>query len=96
VRRLQSRKTGEVFIATEPLDEQSFRRDLNRLIRDSRFGIVSPWAETGGVEPESEEDEEALLSSDHEDIFPEETGRQVFLDNVADEGAQEEIETLTA
>ena len=96
-RRLRSRSTGEVFVAaTEHLDEASFRRSLNGLVRDPRFGIVSPWAEADGVEPEGEEDEEALLSSDHEDAFPEETGREAFLDNVADEGAQEEIETLTA
>jgi hypothetical protein len=97
VRRLRSRKSGEVFLAaTEPLDERGFRRNLNGLIRDERFGIVSPWAEADGVEPEGEEGEEALLSSDHEDVFPEETGRQAFLDNVADESAREEIEALTA
>lgn len=97
VRRLRSRGTGEVFLATtEPLDEVRFRRGLNGLIRDPRFGIVSPWAEADAVEPEGEEHEEALLSSDHEDVFPEETGRQAFLDNVADEGAREEIETLIA
>ncbi len=96
-RRLRSRKTGEVFLAaTEPLDERSFRRGLNALIRNAGFGIVSPWAETDGVEPEGEEDEEVLLSKDHEDVFPEETGRQAFLDDVVDEGAREEIETLTA
>jgi len=97
VRRLRSRKTGEVFIAaTEPLDEVRFRRGLNGLIRDAGFGIVSPWTDTDGVEPEGEEDEEALLSSDREDVFPEENGREAFLDHVADESAQEEIETLTA
>lgn len=97
MRRLRSRKTGEIILAaTEPLDEVRFRRSLNGLIRDSKFGIVSPWAEAGGAEPEGEEDEETLLASDHEDVFPEETGRQALLDNVADEGAQEEIETLTA
>jgi hypothetical protein len=96
-RRLRSRKTGEVFVAaTEPLDERGFRRSLNGLIRDPGFGIVSPWTDTDGVEPEDEKDEEALLSSDREDVFPEETGREAFLDYVADEGAQEEIETLTA
>jgi len=96
-RRLRSRKTGEVFVAaTEALDEVRFQRSLNGLIRDAGFGIVSPWTEADGVEPEGEEDEEVLLSSDHEDVFPEETGREAFLDNVADEGAQEEFETLTA
>ncbi|MCA1717344.1 MAG: hypothetical protein LC781_11110 [Actinobacteria bacterium] len=93
MRRLQSRKTDEVFLAaSEPLDEGKFRRSLNGLIREPRFGIVSPWAETDGA---GSEGEEALLSSDHGDVFPEETGRQTFLDNVADEGTQEEIETLT-
>ena len=97
VRRLRSRKTGEVFVsATEPLDEASFRRGLNGLIRDPAFGIVSPWAEAGGVEPEGEENEEALLSSDHEDVVPDETGREALLVNLADEGAQEEIEDITA
>ena len=96
-RRLRSRKTGEVFVAaTEPLDEARFRRDLNGLIRDAGFGIVSPWTEASCVEAEGEEDEETLLSSDHEDVFPEETGREAFLANVADEGARGEIETLTA
>ncbi|QIN78348.1 hypothetical protein GBA65_07245 [Rubrobacter marinus] len=43
VRRLRSRRTSEVFLAaTEGLDETSFRRSLNGLIRDERFGIVSP------------------------------------------------------
>lgn len=96
-RRLRSRKIGEVFVAaTETLDEARFRRGLNGLIRDPAFGIVSPWAEAGGVEPEGEEDEEALLSSDHEDVVPDETGREALLVNLADEGAQEEIEDITA
>jgi hypothetical protein len=97
MRRLRSRKTGEIFLtATESLDEGVFRRSLNGLIRDARFGIVSPWAETDDVEPAGGKGEEALLSSDHEDVFPEETGREAFLHSVADEGAQEEIEALTA
>lgn len=75
IRRLKSRRTGEVFlVATETLDERTFRRTLNGLIRDPRFGIVNPWAETSGVDPEGKEDEEALLDRDQEDIFPEETG----------------------
>ena len=97
MRRLRSRETGEVFIAAiEPLDEGDFRRSLNGLIRDPGFGIVSPWAESYGVEPESAEGEEVSLERDPEDVFPEETGREVLLDMIADEGAEEEIETLTA
>ncbi|CAN5289183.1 hypothetical protein BH24ACT19_BH24ACT19_08050 [soil metagenome] len=97
VRRLRSRGTGEVFLtAIEPLDEGSFRRSLNSLIRESALGIVSPWTEVAGVEPEGEENEEALLERDPEDCFPEETGREAFLDTVADESAEQEIEALTA
>jgi hypothetical protein len=95
VRRLRSRKTGEVFLAAaEPLDEGDFRRSLNGLIRDASFGIVSPWAEASGAQPEGEEDEEVPLGGDPDDVFPEETGRESFLDRVADESAREEIETL--
>jgi hypothetical protein len=97
VRRVRSSKTGEVFLAaTEPLDETGFRRSLNRLIRDERFGIVSPWVETSGVEPEGGEDEEALLGHDPQEVFPEETGHGASLERIADEGAREEIEVLTA
>ena len=97
VRRIRSRETGEVFVAaTEPLHEGDFRRSLNGLIRDPGFGIVSPWAESYGVEPEGAEDEEVSLERDPEDVFPEETGREVLLDMIADEGAEEEIEALTA
>ncbi len=97
VRRLKSRRTGEVFLAaTEPLDKEAFRRSLNGLIRDDRFGILNPWAETDAVEPDEGEEEEALLESDFEGISPEETGHEALLDRVADESAQEEIEGLTA
>lgn len=96
-RRLRSRKTGEVFIAAiEPLDEARFRRGLNGLIRDPRFGIANPWAHIDGIEPEGEENEEILLDRDREDVFPEETGREALFDRVPDEGAQEEIEAITA
>ena len=45
VRRVRSHKTGEVFLtATEPLDETGYRRSLNGLIRDERYGIVNPWS----------------------------------------------------
>ena len=95
VRRLRSRRTGEVFLAaTEGLDEMSFRRSLNGLIRDGRFGIVSPWAETDGVEPEGEEGEEVLLDRDLDDVFPEETSCEALLDGFADDSALEEIEAL--
>jgi hypothetical protein len=97
VRRLRSRATGEVFVAaTEPLDEGGFRRSLNGLIRDGRFGIVNPWVATTGVEPEDGEDEEALLDRDPEDVFVEETGRGGLLETVADRSAQEELEAVTA
>lgn len=97
VRRLKRRRTGEVFlVATEPLDERTFRRTLNGIIRDPRFGIVNPWVETNGVGPEGAEDEEDLLERDLEDDFPEETGCESVLDRIADESAEEEIEALTA
>ena len=51
VRRVRSQKTGEIFLAaSEPLDETGFRKSLNGLIRDERFGITNPWAETSPVE----------------------------------------------
>lgn len=51
VRRLRSRETGEVFLtATEPLDEEGFRRSPNGLIRDPASGIANPWSESDGVE----------------------------------------------
>lgn len=87
IRRVRSQKTGEVFlVATEPLDETGYRRSLNALISDGRFGIVNPWTETVGVDAEDEQ----------EDLVVEETGRQTLLGNVADESAQEELEALTA
>ncbi|MGF1472965.1 MAG: hypothetical protein ACFB50_14650, partial [Rubrobacteraceae bacterium] len=68
VRRVRSHKTGEVFLtATEPLDETGYRRSLNGLIRDERFGIVNPWSETSPVEAEGEvgEWERGLEDLDH-------------------------------
>ena len=51
VRRVRSQKTGEIFLAaTEPLVETGFRKSLNGLIRDERFGITNPWGETSPVE----------------------------------------------
>lgn len=53
VRRVRSQKTGEVFLtATEPLDASGYRRSLNGLIRDERFGITNPWSEASSVEAE--------------------------------------------
>jgi hypothetical protein len=96
-RRVRSRRTGEVFVAaTEPLDERDFRRGLNVLIRDGGFGIVTPWAGTDGVEPEGEEDDAILIERDAEDVFPDEMGREASLDRIADDGAQEEVEAVTA
>jgi hypothetical protein len=58
VRRIRSSKTGEIFlIAAEPLDETGYRRSLNRLIRDGRFGIANPWTRTGAVESEGDAEE---------------------------------------
>ena len=55
VRRVRSHKTGEVFLtATEPLDETGYRRSLNGLIRDERYGIVNPWTEASPVEADGE------------------------------------------
>lgn len=55
VRRVRSHKTGEVFLtATEPLDETGYRRSLNGLIRDERYGIVNPWTEASPVEAEGQ------------------------------------------
>ena len=68
VRRVRSHKTGEVFLtATEPLDETGYRRSLNGLIRDERYGIVNPWSETSPVKAEGEtgEWERGLEDLDH-------------------------------
>lgn len=55
VRRVRSHKTGEVFFtATEGLDASGYRRSLNGLIRDERFGITNPWSEASPVEAEGE------------------------------------------
>ncbi len=56
IRRLRNRMTNEAFLAaTEPLDGRAFRWSLNGLIRDARFGIVNPWADTDTVETEGGE-----------------------------------------
>ena len=58
VKRVRSQKTGQVFLAaTEPLDETGHRRSLNALIRDERYGIVNPWAETAAAAAEGEDEE---------------------------------------
>jgi hypothetical protein len=58
VRRVRSRKSGEVFVAaTEPLDETGYRRSLNGLIHDPACGIVSPWSDTAAVRTDGEPDE---------------------------------------
>ena len=55
VRRVRSQKTGEVFLTTtEPLDETGYRRSLNGLIRNERYGIVNPWTEASPVEADGE------------------------------------------
>jgi len=58
VRRVRSRKSGEVFVAaTESLDETGYRRALNGLIRDERCGIINPWAGTAAVDAGGQTDE---------------------------------------
>jgi hypothetical protein len=67
VRRVRSRKTGEVFVAaTEPLDETGYRRALNGLIRDESCGIVSPWSDTAAVRADGEADEWRSFASTEE------------------------------
>jgi len=67
VRRVRSRKSGEVFVAaTEPLDETGYRRALNDLIRDARCGIVSPWSDTAAVRADGEADEWRSFASTEE------------------------------
>ena len=58
IKRVRSRKTGQVFVAaTEPLDETGYRRSLNGLIREASYGIVNPWA--GGTTAAARTDGEA-------------------------------------
>ena len=67
VRRVRSRKSGEVFVAaTEPLDETGYRRALNGLIREERCGIVSPWSDTAAVRADGEADEWRSFASTEE------------------------------
>jgi hypothetical protein len=107
VRRVRNRKTGEVFLtATEPLDESRYRRDLNRLIRDERFGIVNPWVASGGVATEGDEAEwreglDGLDETARRDLAPgrfhgaETAERPLYAaDQVADESAAAEMESV--
>jgi hypothetical protein len=105
---VRSARTGEVFLAaTEPLDERGFRRSLNALIRDERFGIVNPWAYTPGAvradgeAGEWEEGLEDLEASELERLAPTRL-RDTELyeralpaaDLVAEPSAQEELEAI--
>jgi hypothetical protein len=106
VRRVKSRKTGEVFLAAaEPLDESRHRRALGRLIRDERFGIVNPWSATRGVPAEGDEAEwrdEGL--DDFDEAGPRDLAPGRFraaaeqplhaAENVADEAALAEVEAI--
>ena len=107
VRRIRSSKTGEVFLtATEPLEETSYRRSLNGLIRDERFGIVNPWTTSGSVESDGEtgEWEEGLqdLESHESDILAPRRFRSteateqplMAAEQVAEYSAFEEVEAI--
>ncbi len=107
VRRVRSSRTGEVFLAaTEPLDETDYRRSLNGLIRDERFGIVNPWARAGAVETEGEDAEwergtENLEASELDALFPRRFRTTASYerplpaaDLVAEPAAQEELEAI--
>src|SRR5215207_8625749 len=107
VRRVCSAKTGAVFlVATEPLDETGFRRSLNALIRDERFGIVNPWVDSSaaradGAPGEWEEGLEDLETSEVEGLAPRRL-RDTELrerplpedDLIAEPSAQEELEAI--
>jgi len=105
VRRVRSQKTGEVFLAaTEPLDETGYRRSLNGLVRDERYGIVNPWADTAAVEADGEADEwqrgaEDLEGGELERLAPQRLRDTASYerplpaaDLVAEPSAQEEID----
>ncbi len=105
VRRLRSRKTGEVFLAAaEPLDEPRHRRYLNRLICDERFGIVNPWSATSGVLAEGDEAEWREGLDDFDEAGPRDLAPGRFraaaerplhvAENVADEAALAEVEAI--
>ena len=108
VRRVRSSRTGEVFLAaTEPLDETGYRRSLNGLIRDERFGIVNPWAQAGAVATEGEDAEwergaEDLEASELDGLAPRRLRDTTSsyerplpaADLVAEPSAQEELEAV--
>jgi len=107
VRRVRSARTGEVFLAAaEPLDETGFRRSLNALIRDERFGIVNLWAEGGTVRAEGPADEwegglEDLDAAEAAGLAPRrlrdtEAPEQPLLaaEQVVEYSAEEEIEAI--
>jgi hypothetical protein len=108
VKRVRSRKTGQVFVAaTEPLDETGFRRSLNGLIREASYGIVNPWADnTAAAETDGEADEwrrgtEDLEGGELERLAPRWLGDTTTherplpaADLVAEPTAQEEIDSV--
>ncbi len=107
VRRVRSHKTGEVFFtATEPLDASGYRRSLNGLIREARFGIVNPWSEASPVEAEGASGEwedglESLDSNEAATLAPKrfrntEAPEQQLMaaEEVADYGAHLEVEAV--
>lgn len=107
VRRVRSSRTGEVFLtATEPLDETGYRRSLNALVRDGRFGIVNPWTKncavaTTGDPGDWEEGLQELDGSEVQRLAPgrfhnTEVPEQPLLaaEQVADYSALEEVEAI--
>jgi len=105
IRRVKSRKTGQVFLAaTKPLDEARHRRSLGSLIRDERFGIVNPWAATRGVLAEGDEAEWREGMDDFDEAGPRDLAPGRFraaaeqtlhaAENVADEAALAEVEAF--
>jgi hypothetical protein len=105
VRRVKSRKTGEIFLAAaEPLDEPRHRRALGHLIRDERFGIVNPWSATRGVLAEGDEAEWREGMDDFDEAGPCDLAPGRFraaaeqplhaAENVADEAALAEVEAI--
>lgn len=107
VKRVRNRKTSEAFLtATEPLDEPRYRRTLNRLIRDERFGIANPWVASGAVATEGDETKwreglDGLDETARRDLAPgrfhgAETVEQPLYtaEQVADESAAAEMEAV--
>lgn len=100
VRRVRSSKTGEVFlIAIESLDETSYRRSLNGLIRDERLGITNPWTDTAAVESQGDAGEweralEGLDNTESTRLVPRRFRDTEASEQPADYSAIEEMEAI--